>query len=192
MGNYYEFKGEIILKIAEVAVHNYAGTPEAHVLFKSKTNYLTLPINAVEDMEIVVNEQTKQFIGDGSAHLTIIRCMEQMHGDVNKWAVRTRLRSLAKARHLYFFCMRNATTYSLDRISSIIPGNYNHATVIHGIKAIENEIESGQFDIISQVKSIANALESEGFNKLANRLNKLLDRNDRTRKLLIENREAIA
>lgn len=69
---------------------------------------------------------------------------------------RTRLRKIVMIRHICFYLLRRNTSMTLHDIGAIFsPGVRDHTTVIHGVKLIDEQLNS-KFDneIKSHIKNI--------------------------------------
>ena len=192
MNNYYTFNNQIVCKIGEVAVHNSVGVPEAHALFRANGKYLTMGINDFENhMKPVESEAVVHLIDNQRKSEAIMDCMALSHGPIDVWTTRRRHRVHARARQLLFWALRNSTTMTLVEISRMIPNNYDHATVIHACKVIDQEIESGDHEIIARAQSIASILELIGCTKLSKRIDALSMRSSIAKTRMKKNREII-
>ncbi len=58
---------------------------------------------------------------------------------ISKIKSKTRKAEVVKARQMYFYMARVLTTYSLSKIADNV--YRDHATALHGIKTIQNELE---------------------------------------------------
>jgi hypothetical protein len=169
------------------------GVPEAHALFRANGKYLTMGINDFENhMKPVESEAIVHLIDNQRKLEAILDCMELSHGPIELWATGRRFRSQVRARQIFFWAMRTCTTYTLVEISNFVPGNYDHATIIHARKAIDNEIEMMTDDVVACVTQIALALEVNGCNMVLRRMNALMNRNNNRKILMKRNREIIS
>lgn len=193
MSNYYIFNNQIVCKVGEVAVHNSVGVPEAHALFRANGKYLTMGINDYENhMKPVESEAVVHLIDNQRKSEAIMDCMVLSHGPIDVWTTRRRHRVHARARQILFWALRNSTTMTLVEISAMIPGNYDHATVIHACKVIDQEIESGEQEIIARAQEIAGVLELLGCTRLKRRIDALSVRSSIAKGRMKQNREIIA
>jgi hypothetical protein len=193
MNNYYTFNNQIVCKVGEVAVHNSVGVPEAHALFRANGKYLTMGINDYDNhMKPVESEAVVHLIDNQRKSEAVMDCLTLSHGPVEVWATRRRHRVHARARQLLFWALRNSTTMTLVEISAMIPGNYDHATVIHGCKVIDQEIELGEHEITARAQEIASVLELLGCTRLQRRIDALSIRSSIAKGRMKRNREIIA
>jgi hypothetical protein len=193
MNNYYTFNNQIVCKVGEVAVHNSVGVPEAHALFRANGKYLTMGINDYDNhMKPVESKAVVHLIDNQRKSEAVMDCMLLLFGPVEVWTTRSRHRSKVKARHLLFWALRYSTTMTLVEISAMILGNYDHATVIHGCKIIDQEIESGEHEITARAQEIASVLELLGCTRLQRRIEALSIRSIIAKGRMKRNREIIA
>lgn len=84
--------------------------------------------------------------------LEAIRKIVEQYTQVNDLSEHTRLQPVPFARWLYFYMCRRYTLRSLSDIGKHI--GYDHATVIYGLKILENEMSTGQFHFKQQFHEI--------------------------------------
>lgn len=70
--------------------------------------------------------------------------------------MKTRINEIAFARHLCFYFIKKYLNSTHSRIGISIRASkpYNHSTVMHGIKRIQNEIDTNRFETIDMVDVI--------------------------------------
>lgn len=193
MNNYFMYRDQIVCRIGEVAVHNMPGTPEAHLLFKGNGQYLTMTMTDADRlMKPVESLKVVQLIDNERKTTAIMQSLILTFGPIETWATRRRIRTQARARQLFFWAMRNSTSFALMEISKMIPGDYDHATVIHGCKVIDREIECDEDVIVSGARAIASTLELLGCTKLHDRINALEVRGTIAKERMRKNKEALA
>jgi hypothetical protein len=192
MSKYYTYNNQIVCKVGEVSVHNSIGIPEAHMLFKGNGHYLTMGINDFERyMEPVKSAHLIELIDNERKATAITQSLILTHGDVEMWATRRRTRPQVRARQLFFWSMRHATSYTLLEISKMLPGGYDHATLIHACATIDREIECGEQEIIASATAIAESLEVIGCLKLRDRISALCVRSEVIKQRTAKMREAL-
>ena len=79
---------------------------------------------------------------------------DQMEVSVDEMHLRTRSRPIVEARQLYFYLLRKTMRIPLYKIGARF--NMNHATVVHGIKAVERRMDvyAMEWDVVNRLISI--------------------------------------
>jgi len=114
--------------------------------------------------EVLSGEKIK--LTDERKAIIIIKCVCLSRGiGINDLKRFTRKRHIVHSRQICFKLIRENTSLSLGRIGEIL-GNLNHATVLAGIKTINNLCDSHK-EILSELKRI-NKYVKEEFSAIEN------------------------
>jgi len=120
------------IKMAEVAIE------ELEEIKKKSMSY-----NFYTDKKIINSEKILLYI------------CQKMDAEPSKIKARTRKREISFIRQLYFYFVRRIDpSISLDKVGYVV--DRNHATVLHGVSAINNLMYSDK-----KILAIVNDIESE-------------------------------
>jgi hypothetical protein len=192
MSKHYLLGEHLAIKVGMVSVQFGTGTQE-QVLFKVGNQYRSYLLDEVDKhLQPVESKILAELIGN-EKKLNIIRDVcELVNGPMQQWATGRRHRQHVRARQTFFWALRTCTSYTLVEISNFVFGNYDHATIIHARKAIDNEIEMMNDEVMHCVTQIATALQVNGCDLVQKRMEALMNRNANRKKLMKQNRDIIA
>jgi hypothetical protein len=191
MSKHYLLGEHLAIKIGIVSVQSGTGTQD-QVLFKIGSHYRSYPASEVDKhLQPIKGNMLAELIGN-EIKLNIIRDVcELVNGPMQQWANGRRHRQHVRARQTFFWALRTCTSYTLVEISNFVHGNYDHATIIHSRKAIDNEIEMMNDEVVHCVSQIALALQVNGCDLVQKRMDALMNRNASRKKLMKHNRDLI-
>jgi hypothetical protein len=192
MSKHYLLGEHLAIQVGVVSVQSGTGTQD-QVLFKVGNHYRSYLASEVDKyLQPVEGNMLAELIGN-EIKLNIIRDVcELVNGPMQQWANGRRHRQHVRARQIFFWALRTCTSYTLVEISNFVFGNYDHATIIHARKAIDNEIEMMNNEVVYCVTQIALALQVNGCDLVQKRMEALMKRNANRKKLMKQNRDIIA
>jgi hypothetical protein len=175
--------------LGEVAVYN-GQIAEAFKLFNDGSKYVAVPINATA-IKSISNDSTD--IMNQMKIKAIICCIENLFGPIHVWAVNNRKREFVIARFIFYWSARNCTSYTLDKLSNLLPVKFNHANVIHANSKINDAIKINDPIVISRLEIIASAIAELGDKRLIKHIALIRESNSisDSKKLMKENREVL-
>jgi hypothetical protein len=165
-----------LIAVGEVAVYE-AQLPRAMMLYFDGKKYIAVSMNDAHLFH--KGGELPAGIADHNKMVLIISVVEQYFGSSRTWMKKRRIRNYATARMIMFWALRNTTRYTLGQMTSVNGMNYNHSTILHAVKKIDELISVEDALIVPCVRHLCTIFEQQGDGRLAKVYNRLTNQTNK-------------